>query len=91
MSPAEKARLWYTRKKITGKDSNQSPPPSIINQVKRKISELKVIIRDLERSMDSNEGNNLSIEGDDKIEVNARNSTLTRQPPSGKRLNNIGV
>ena len=55
LSPAEKARLWQIRKKITGNDSNPSPPPPIINQVKRKISELKITLRDMERGMDPND------------------------------------
>ena len=49
LSPAEKAGLWKTRKKRTGNDSNPSPPPSMINQVKRKISELKFTFRDMEK------------------------------------------
>ena len=47
LSPAEKAILWQIRKKRTGNDSIPSPTPSIINQVKRNISELKFTLRDL--------------------------------------------
>ena len=88
LSPAEKARLWHIRKKRTGNDSNPSPPPSMINQFKRKIRELKVTLRDLERKMDPRDKDNVFSIDDDNIEVNARNSALTRQPPSGKRSKN---
>ena len=50
--PAKKARLWQIRKKITGNDSNPSPPLYMINQVKRKISEFKVTLLEIERMMD---------------------------------------
>ena len=61
LSPAEKARLWHIREKITGNDSNPSPPPSIINQVKSKISELKVTLCDLERRIDPSDKDKISV------------------------------
>ena len=91
LNPAEKARLWQIRKKITGNDSNPSPPPPSINQVKRKISELKVALCDLERGVDPNDKHDLFGDADDNIKANASNSVLIRQTPSGKRLKNGGV
>ena len=60
----------------------------MINQVKSKISELKVTLLDLERGMDSNDEDNLFSDDDDNIEFNSNNSVLTRQTPSGKRHKN---
>ena len=67
LSPAEKFRLCHICKKITGKDSNPSPPPYIINQVKSNISELKVTLRDMEMGVDSNDKDNLFSDNDDNI------------------------
>ena len=83
MNPAEKARIWYIRKKITGNDSKPSPPPPRINEVKRNISGLKFILRDLERGTDTNDEHDLFGDDDDNIEANAINSALTRQTHSG--------
>ena len=88
LSPAEKARLWQIHRKRTRKESNPIPPPYMINHVKRKISELKITLRDMERGMDPNDEDNLFSDNDDKIEVNVRNSTLAMQPPSWKRRKN---
>ena len=87
----EKARLWQICKKITGNDSNPRPPPPLINQVKMKISESKVTIRELEGGVDANDKHDLFSDGDDKIKANARNSVLNRHPPSGKRRKNGGL
>ena len=89
--PAEKARLWKIHKKRTGGDSNPSPHPSMINQVKINISEFKFTLRYLKRGMDPNEEDNLFSDDDDNIKVNARNSTLNTHPPSGNSRNNGGV
>ena len=91
LSPAEKARLWQIRKKITGNDSNPRSHPPRTNQVKRNISELKVTLRDLERGMDPNGEHELFSDNDKNIEANSSNYALTRQPPSGKRSKNGGV
>ena len=63
----------------------------MINQVKSKISELKVTLRDLQSKMDPIDKDKLFSSNDDNIEVNAINYALTRQPPSGNRRKNIGV
>ena len=60
----------------------------MIDQVKSKISEFKVTLPDLERGVDPNDKDNLFSDDYDNIEVNARNSALTRQPPSGNRRKN---
>ena len=88
LSPAEKSRLWQIRKKRTGNDSNSSPPPSMINQVKKNISELKFTLHNLKMGMDPNDKDNLFSDDDYNIKVNASNSSLTRQPPSGNRRKN---
>ena len=91
LSPAEKSRIWKTRKKRTGNDSNLSPPPSIINQVKRNISELKVTLGDLKRGVYPNVEHDLFGEYDDETKANTSNSALTSQTPNGMRCKNGGV
>ena len=91
LSPAEKARLWQIRKKITGNDSNPSPPPPSINQVKRNISELKVTLGDLKRGVYPNVEHDLFGEYDDETKANTSNSALTSQTPNGMRCKNGGV
>ena len=49
---------------------------------------MKVTLRELERGMYPNDKDNLFSDDYDNIEVNARNSALTRQPPSGNRRKN---
>ena len=91
LSPAENARLCQISKKRTGDGSNLSPPPSIINQVKINISELKVTLRDLEKMMDPSDEDKVFSSDDDNIKFNARNSVLNRQPTSRNRGKNGGV
>ena len=61
LSPSERARLWDIRKKINSNESNASPPTPLTNQVKRKISELKNTLRDLEKKMDPIEEDKYSV------------------------------
>ena len=91
LNPAERARLWHIRKKITGNYSNPSPTPPRINQVKSKIIGLKVTLRDLERGMDPNDEHDLFGDDDDNIKSNASNSSFTSQVPIGKKRNNLLV
>ena len=49
LNPDEKSILWQICKKRTVSDSKPSPPPPSINQVKRKISELKFTFCYLEK------------------------------------------
>ena len=61
LSQAKNSRLWQIRKKKAVNGSNPSPPPSMANQVKRNIGELKVTLRDLGRGMDPNDEDNCSV------------------------------
>ena len=63
----------------------------MINHIKRKISELKFTLRDMERGMDPDDEDNLFSDEADNIKVNISNSALTRQPPNGKRRKNGGL
>ena len=84
LNPAEKSRLWHICKKRTGNDSKPSPPPLSINQVKRKISELKVILRDLERGMNPNDDHDLLGENDDNIKPTQATLNLIGRRPVGR-------
>ena len=91
LNPDEKDILWKNSKKRTGNDSNPSPPPPSINQVKRNISELKVTLGDLKRGVYPNVEHDLFGEYDDETKANTSNSALTSQTPNGMRCKNGGV